>query len=62
MTVCQQAHTTDPSKTKMKLVGKTKFKDLVRLMADTEIETAKKEAHMNGYNDSDIIIRRSRAG
>jgi GDPmannose 4,6-dehydratase len=41
----------DSSKAK-KILGweaKTKFKDLVRLMIDADMEAAKKEAHMNGY-------------
>ena len=42
----------DASKAKRKLgwEAKTKFKDLVRLMVDADMETAKKEAHMNSYN------------
>ena len=41
----------DPSKAKMKLgwEAKTKFQDLVRLMVDGDMETAKKESHMNSY-------------
>jgi len=41
----------DPAKAKRKLGwgAKTKFKDLVRLMVDADMETAKKEAHMNSY-------------
>jgi len=41
----------DPAKAKRKLgwEAKTKFKDLVRLMVDADMETAKKEAHMNSY-------------
>jgi GDPmannose 4,6-dehydratase len=44
----------DPSKAKQKLgwEPKTTFKELVRLMVDAEMETASKEAHMNGYRSS----------
>jgi len=55
----------DPTKAKRKLgwEGKTKFKDLVRLMVDADLETAKKEAHMNSYNNNEKLdARRSRAG
>jgi GDP-D-mannose dehydratase len=31
--------------------AKIKFKELVRLMVDADMETAKKEAHMNSYNN-----------
>jgi GDPmannose 4,6-dehydratase len=47
----------DSSKAK-KILGweaKTKFKDLVRLMIDADMEAAKKEAHMNGYVPSKQI-------
>ena len=42
----------DSAKAKRKLgwEAKTKFKDLVRLMVDADMEMAKKEAHMNSYN------------
>jgi GDPmannose 4,6-dehydratase len=51
----------DPSKAKRKLgwEAKTKFKDPVRLMVDADMETARKEAHMNSYNGSESNIRRS---
>jgi GDPmannose 4,6-dehydratase len=55
----------DASKAKRKLdwEAKTKFKDLVRLMVDADMETAKKEAHMNSYNTSSTLdTRRSIAG
>jgi GDPmannose 4,6-dehydratase len=54
----------DPSKAKRKLgwEAKTKFKDLVRLMVDADMETAKKEAHMNSYNKGNLDVPRSRAG
>ena len=44
----------DSSKAKGKLgwEAKTKFKDLVRLMIDADMEAAKKEAHMKGYQSS----------
>ena len=44
----------DPSKAKSKLgwEAKIKFKNLVRLMIDADMEAAKKEAHMNGYQSS----------
>ena len=44
----------DPSKAKSKLSweAKIKFKNLVRLMIDADMEAAKKEAHMNGYQSS----------
>lgn len=42
----------DPSKAKIKLgwVAKTKFRDLVRLMVDAELEGADKAVHRNTYN------------
>jgi GDPmannose 4,6-dehydratase len=55
----------DPAKAKQKLgwEAKTKFKDLVRLMVDADVETASKEIHMNGYNTSSTLdTRRSIAG
>jgi len=54
----------DPTKAK-RILGweaKTKFKDLVRLMVDADMETAKKEAHMNSYNSATLDVRRSRSG
>lgn len=44
----------DSSKAKKKLgwEAKIKFKDLVHLMIDADMEAAKKEAHMNGYQSS----------
>jgi GDPmannose 4,6-dehydratase len=53
----------DPSKAKIKLgwEAKTKFQDLVRLMVDADLETARKEAHMNNYTGSASNIRRSKA-
>ena len=41
----------DPGKAKRKLEwqAKTKFKDLIRLMVDADLEAAKRETHMNGY-------------
>jgi len=52
----------DPTKAKRKLgwEAKTKFKDLVRLMVDEDMEAAKKEAHMNNYNSSKSDVRRSK--
>jgi GDPmannose 4,6-dehydratase len=49
----------DPGKAKRKLEweAKTKFKDLIRLMVDADVEAAKKETHMNGYYES--LPRRS---
>jgi GDPmannose 4,6-dehydratase len=54
----------DPGKAKRKLgwEAKTKFKDLVRLMVDADMETARKEVHMNGYNHSQTNLPRSKAG
>ena len=54
----------DPSKAKTKLgwEAKTKFKDLVRLMVDADLETARKEAHMNNYNGSELNLRHLKAG
>lgn len=55
----------DASKAKRKLgwEAKTKFKDLVRVLVDADMETAKKEAHMNSYNnDAKLDARRSRTG
>ncbi len=51
----------DASKAKRKLdwEAKTKFKDLVRLMVDVDIEMAKKEAHMNGYAGLKLDVSRS---
>src|SRR5678815_1876953 len=46
----------DPSKAKRKLrwAAKTKFKELVRLMVDADLELGAKEAHMNNYRDSQM--------
>ena len=54
----------DPSKAKTKLgwEAKTKFQDLVRLMVDADLETARKESHMNNYNGSELNLRHSKAG
>ncbi len=41
--------------------AKTKFQDLVRLMVDADMETAKKETHMNSYNSATLDVRRSRS-
>jgi GDPmannose 4,6-dehydratase len=53
----------DPAKAKRQLgwEAKTTFKDLVRLMVDADMETAKKEAHMNSYNKENLDVPRSRA-
>ena len=53
----------DPSKAKRKLgwEAKTKFKDLVRIMVDADMETAEKAAHMNSYNnDAKLDARKLR--
>jgi GDPmannose 4,6-dehydratase len=52
----------DPSKAKRKLgwEAKTKFKELVRLMVDADMETAKREAHINNYNNSKSDVRHSK--
>jgi GDPmannose 4,6-dehydratase len=49
----------DPTKAKQKLgwEAKTKFKDLVHLMVDADVETAKKEAHMKNYDGSELNLR-----
>jgi GDPmannose 4,6-dehydratase len=49
----------DPSKAKMKLgwEAKTKFQDLVRLMVDADLKTARKDSHMNNYNGSELNLR-----
>jgi GDPmannose 4,6-dehydratase len=54
----------DPTKARRQLgwEAKTKFKDLVRLMVDADMETAKKEAHMNSYNKGNSDVPLSRAG
>ncbi len=51
----------DPTKAKRKLgwEAKTKFKDLVRLMVDADMETARKQVHMNGYHNSSLKVRPS---
>jgi len=48
----------DLGKAKRKLgwEARTKFKDLVRLMVDADMETARKEVHMNGYHDSSLKV------
>jgi GDPmannose 4,6-dehydratase len=48
----------DPGKAKRKLgwESKTKFKDLVRLMVDADMKTARREVHMNGYHDSSLKV------
>ena len=48
----------DPGKAKRKLgwEARTKFKDLVRLMVDADMETARKEVHMNGYHDASLKV------
>ena len=42
----------DPSKATQKLGWRTKtrFRELIRLMVDADLEAAKREAHMNGYS------------
>jgi hypothetical protein len=35
---------------------------LVRVMVDADLETARKEAHMNNYNGSELDRRRSKVG
>jgi GDPmannose 4,6-dehydratase len=54
----------DPSKAKSKLgwEAKTKFKDLVRLMIDADMEMANKEAYMNSYHSPSSNLRHSRIG
>ena len=46
----------DASKAKQKLgwQAKTTFKDLVRLMVDADMVSAKQEAHLNNYRSSDV--------
>jgi GDPmannose 4,6-dehydratase len=46
----------DASKARQKLgwQAKTTFKDLVRLMVDADIVSAKQEAHLNNYRSSDV--------
>ena len=53
----------DASKAKKKLgwEAKTKFTDLVRLMMDADMEMARKEAHMNNYNDLNANVERRKA-
>jgi GDPmannose 4,6-dehydratase len=53
----------DPAKAKSKLgwEAKAKFKDLIRLMVDADLEIAMKEAHMNSY-DYESRFRRPMAG
>jgi GDPmannose 4,6-dehydratase len=52
----------DATKAQKKLgwEAKTRFKDLVRLMVDADMETATKDAHMNSYNN-DAEVGRSKA-
>jgi GDPmannose 4,6-dehydratase len=47
----------DPSKAKRHLgwQARTKFRDLVRLMVDADMEVAGKEAHMNSYRNGDSL-------
>ena len=54
----------DPSKAKRKLgwEAKTKFKDLVRLMIDADMDIARKEARMNGDSDAKLAPRHAIAG
>lgn len=53
----------DASKAKQKLgwQAKTKFKQLARLMVDADLAIAKREAHLNGYEEP-APLRRSVAG
>jgi GDPmannose 4,6-dehydratase len=53
----------DASKAKQKLgwQAKTKFKQLARLMVDADLAVAKREAHLNGYEEP-APLRRSVAG
>ena len=53
----------DASKAKRKLgwEAKTKFKELVRLMIDADMEAARKEVHMNGYHSSELRVGDSTA-
>ena len=51
----------DPTKAK-RILGweaKTKFKDLVRVMVDADMETAQQETHMNTYNHSKLNVTRA---
>ena len=51
----------DANKAK-KLLGweaKTKFKDVIRLMIDADLEKAREEAHINKYNSSKCAVRDS---
>lgn len=52
----------DASKAKRELgwEAKIRFKDLVRLMVESDMELAKEEAHMNNYNSSKSDVRSSR--
>jgi len=53
----------DATKAQRKLgwEAKTKFRDLVRLMVDADMETAEKAAHMNSYNnDAKLDARKLR--
>jgi GDPmannose 4,6-dehydratase len=53
----------DASKAKRELgwEAKTRFSELVRLMVDADMETAKKEAHMGNYNSSNLNVRHTLA-
>jgi GDPmannose 4,6-dehydratase len=53
----------DASKAKQNLgwQAKTKFKQLARLMVDADLAIAKREAHLNGYEEP-AQLRRSVAG
>ena len=51
----------DPTKAK-RILGweaKIKFKDLVRVMVDADMETAEQERHMNTYNHSKLNVTRA---
>jgi GDPmannose 4,6-dehydratase len=54
----------DPTKANRKLgwQAKTMFKDLVRLMVEADMETARKEAHMNSYGKGNSDVRLSGIG
>ena len=51
----------DAAKAKQKLgwEAKTKFRDLVRLMVDADMETARKQAHLNSYSPVTGNLRQS---
>jgi GDPmannose 4,6-dehydratase len=54
----------DASKAKSKFgwEARTKFKDLVKLMVDADLETARKDAHMNSYHSPSFDVRRASSG